>query len=82
VGLYGGFPGMDQPIEHGGSGRGNPDDQGKGGSIGGSNPDSDHSYESSAEGTLSGASEGAIPLRYRRQIGHYFERIAEETKEK
>jgi hypothetical protein len=82
VGLYGGFPGMDQPLEPRGSGRGNPNDDGKGGSIGGSNPDLNPSYETSAEGTLSGASEGAIPIRYRRQVGRYFERIAEETQEK
>jgi hypothetical protein len=81
VGLYGGFPGMDQPFETG-FGQGPQDEQGKGGTIGGSNPDLNSSYETSAEGTLSGAGDGAIPFRYRRPVGKYFERLAEEIQEK
>jgi hypothetical protein len=82
IGLFGGLPGIDQPMEMGGRGQGNPNDEGKGGSLGGANPDLNPSYEASAEGTVGGASEGAIPLRYRRQVGKYFQRVSEETQEK
>ena len=32
-------------------------------------------------GAAAGASEGAVPVRYRRQVGQYFQRVAEETGE-
>jgi len=34
-----------------------------------------------APGAAAGASEGAVPVRYRRQVGDYFQRVAEETGE-
>jgi hypothetical protein len=82
MGLYGGLPGMGQAMMPSGSGQGKKDEQGKGGSLGGSNPDLDRNYEIAPEGNVSGAGESSIPLRYRRQIGRYFERIAEENEEK
>ena len=37
--------------------------------------------ETVAAGAAAGASEGAVPERYRRQVGQYFQRVAEETQE-
>ncbi len=34
-----------------------------------------------APGAAGGATEGSVPVRYRRQVGQYFQRIAEETGE-
>jgi hypothetical protein len=83
IGLYGGFPGMEQLLAPTGSGqRRTAADQGKEAGLGGSNPNQDQNYNTTVEGTIGGAGRGAIPLQYRRQIGQYFERITEEVKEK
>ena len=74
---------MEQLLAPTGSGqRRTAADQGKEAGLGGAIPIQDQSYDTSAEGTISGAGDGAIPLQYRRQIGQYFERITEEVKEK
>ncbi|MCE5268370.1 MAG: hypothetical protein LLG00_10840 [Planctomycetaceae bacterium] len=43
------------------------------------NPDQADSGLPIVPGQAGGASEGAVPNRYRRQVGQYFQRIAEET---
>ena len=45
------------------------------------NPDEARPGELFAPGAAAGASEGAVPVRYRRQVGQYFQRVAEETGE-
>ncbi len=47
----------------------------------GENPDEAEAGDMFAPGAAGGASEGAVPVRYRRQVGQYFQRIAEETEE-
>jgi len=44
-------------------------------------PDDAGPSELFAPGAATGASEGAVPVRYRRQVGEYFRRVAEETGE-
>ena len=44
----------------------------------GANPD-EAAGDAVVPGQAGGASEGAVPARYRRQVGQYFQRIAEET---
>ena len=45
------------------------------------NPDEAKPDELFAPGAAAGASEGAVPVRYRRQVDEYFQRVAEETGE-
>jgi hypothetical protein len=84
IGLYGGLPAMfgrdgergDAQEVRAASGAG----QGRG-SPHGENPDEAGADEKFAPGAAAGASEGSVPPRYRRQVGQYFQRIAEETGE-
>ncbi|MEN6459163.1 MAG: hypothetical protein ABFC63_09555 [Thermoguttaceae bacterium] len=46
----------------------------------GENPDDADSGAARVPDAVGGASEGAVPARYRRQVGQYFERVAEETR--
>ena len=83
VGLYGGMPDMLGSGWEFGDGRGGDARRGAGnrGQPQGENPDRARPGELFAPGTAAGASEGAVPARYRRQVGQYFQRIAEETEE-
>jgi hypothetical protein len=81
TGLYGGLPpsfGNIGQMGHGAPTRGRPGV----GQPRGANPDEAHPGEMFAPGTAAGAGEGAVPIRYRRQVGDYFERVAEETGER
>jgi hypothetical protein len=83
VGLYGGLPEMlgekDGPS---GNNRMNPRrGPGYAGKPVGDNPDESRTDENFIPGAASGASDGTIPARYRRQVGKYFQRVAEETGE-
>ena len=85
-GLYGGLPGM--PSRGGGSeadGRQRTEDDPGGnfaGTAGGQNPDRDSFIDEGLSGGASGIGEGAIPVRYRRPVGDYFQRVAEEVGER
>jgi hypothetical protein len=46
----------------------------------GENPDA-RAGDGLAAGQAAGTSEGSVPARYRRQVGQYFRRVAEETGE-
>jgi hypothetical protein len=83
VGLYGGLPQMlggkdgnahdKQNMRRKGTGyAGNP--------VGG-NPDASRVPESFIPGAATGASDGTTPVRYRRQVGKYFQRVSEEIGE-
>ena len=84
VGLYGGLPDM---FGQGGRVRRRP--RGRRPPGGGANgrsrtariPTRRSRDELFAPGAAGGAGEGAVPVRYRRQVGQYFQRVAEETEE-
>ena len=80
TGRYGGLP---PP-------RGNPGEasagRGEGNSRGESGPpirnrNNGEPDELFAPGAAGGANDAAVPVRYRRQVGQYFQRVAEETGE-
>jgi hypothetical protein len=76
VGLYGQFRGA--PEARGGNGRGKEQAPGAGGS-GGVNPDQMHTLMDPQQTMESGgAGDPAIPLSYRKRVGQYFQRLAEE----
>ena len=85
-GLYGVMAGMDS----GGSGLYGENDGRRGRGRGhaptqrheGRSPDEASLNEQAAPGTAAGVGEGAVPIRYRRQVGQYFQRITEEVGEK
>lgn len=81
VGLYGSLPGMASLYDSRGGGRGDRNRRGTGGSGDTGLSDTAEGYETTAEGTVGGATEGAVPLRYRQAVGRYFQRILEETEE-
>jgi len=82
-GLYGGLPELstgsggpsDGRVKHAGGG------SGLAAKSAGKNPDAATPGEVLAPGAATGSSEGAVPVRYRRQVGQYFQRVAEETGE-
>lgn len=86
-GLYGGMPGMvgggDNPY---GDSNSNGGDSGNdfvtGAMSGGQNPDASTRLGSQDAAAAAGIGEGAIPVRYRRRVGQYFQRIAEELGER
>ena len=86
MGLYGNTAGMSgfgsgefgEPTE-GSEGRG--EEQGANASSGG-NPDIYGSGEDAAGGTATSASEAGVPLRYRRAVRQYFQRLSEELGER
>lgn len=81
VGLYGGLPGMGQNFGDGPQGSG-PSDRSPGSfSTGGTNPDESPLIDSPAMQGAAGIGEGAVPIRFRRRVGQYFQRIAEEAGE-
>ncbi len=81
VGLYGGpLDALGNPGE-GSDAEGGEDWAGRQGQPHGENPDEARPGELFAPGAATGASEGAVPVRYRRQVGQYFQRIAEETED-
>ena len=49
------------------------------GTVPKSNPDARTSNENPGIGNASGANEGEIPVQYRREVGKYFQRVAEES---
>ncbi|MCL2710891.1 MAG: hypothetical protein FWE95_08415 [Planctomycetaceae bacterium] len=77
VGLYGMLPGMGTFANRQDGRQSGAQGSGRGGGADGMNPDFDEGFEASAEGTVGGASEGIIPLRYRQAVGRYFQRIVE-----
>ena len=82
MGLYGDTAGMSgfgsgefgEP-SNGSDGRG--EEQGANASSGG-NPDVFAPGEAAADGTATSASEAGVPLRYRRAVRQYFQRLSEE----
>jgi hypothetical protein len=84
IGLYGGLPemfGADGKFGGFFGGRQRASD-GHGGQPHGENPDEARPGELFAPGTAGGTGDGAVPIRYRRQVGQYFERVREQTEEK
>ncbi len=83
VGLYGGLPDtFGYAGEYGDSHGGGADRlAGPQGQPHGENTDEAKPDEMFSPGAASGAGEGAAPVRYRRQVGQYFQRVAEETEE-
>ena len=80
AGLYGGLP--PTMARMGDTGHG----QRSKGQIGvgrprGANPDEAKPGELFAPGDAAGATEASVPVRYRRLVGDYFERVSEETGE-
>jgi hypothetical protein len=79
VGLYGSLPGIAQSYASG-SGSGDRLARESGSGQGGANPDS-----AAAEITIpkpsgaGGAGDATVPPQYRRRVGQYFERLAEES---
>jgi hypothetical protein len=81
VGLFGGLPEMLGADKMGDSHSGNlTRGRAYASSPTGDNPD-DAASRAVVPGEAAGLSEGAVPTRYRRQVGQYFQRIAEETTE-
>ncbi len=86
MGLYGNTAGMSgfgsgefgEPTE-GSDGRG--EEQGANAASGG-NPDVFAPGEDAAGGTATSASEAGVPLRYRRAVRQYFQRLSEELGER
>jgi hypothetical protein len=81
VGLYGGMPSMlgrNGEIGDGRQGHGEQE-AGAGAAPHGDNPDRAQPGDVFVPGAAGGAAEGGVPLRYRRQVGEYFQRIIEET---
>ncbi|MEN6451699.1 MAG: hypothetical protein ABFC96_14500 [Thermoguttaceae bacterium] len=79
VGLFGGMPEL-RGMEKMGQGHGNERTRRQGYlAAPGENADQPDGGSETVPGQAGGASEASIPARYRRQIGKYFERIAEET---
>ncbi len=80
-GLYGGLPGMGEAF--GGEYGNAPGPQvPPGGDFAapsrGNNPDGIPWDETTAAGSSAAVGEGAVPVRYRRRVGQYFQRLAEE----
>lgn len=80
TGLYGGLPPRFANMGNTGHGR-SADKRIGSGAPQGENPDDANPNELFAPGAASGTGEGSVPVRYRRQVGDYFERVAEETGE-
>ena len=77
TGLYGGLPpALANAGEASGGGEGNARREG-GAPI--NNRDRGPPDELFAPGAAAGANDAAVPIRYRRQVGQYFQRVAEET---
>ncbi len=85
-GLYGGMPGMAGGDfgEYAGEGSdANADSSGDGfGQRGGRNPDANTYVRPPAAAEATGIGEGVVPVRYRRRVGEYFQRITEELGER
>jgi hypothetical protein len=80
TGLYGGLP--PSMARMGESGRGPSSRHRRGVSQpSGANPDDGNPRDVLVPGAAAGAAEGSVPVRYRRQVGDYFQRVAEETGE-
>jgi hypothetical protein len=79
VGLYGGLP--SQASGQGGDGFGPARDQAGGpGRYSGTDTIGEAAvFESSPTGGTMGGTQGSIPPQYRRRVGAYFQRIAEEA---
>jgi len=83
-GLYGGLPGMVGAGEGDfgeGSGQGDEPARG-GGGPGGRNPDQDTLADTPAADSAGGAGQVVVPPQYRRRVGEYFQRVAEEVGER
>lgn len=78
-GLYGNLPGMAAFRDFQSGGRGNGNSRGSGQGEEGTEFDFGEGYDTNAEGTVTGTTEGAVPLRYRQAVGRYFQKILEES---
>lgn len=82
LGLYGSIPGITEALGGGGGADpAYPDAPGTPGQPA-ANPDQPTGYGVPGRQTAGGIGEGAIPARYRRRVGQYFQRIAEELNER
>jgi hypothetical protein len=79
MGLYGNLPGMGEAPGSGRSGQGDSGDIAGGGFGGQDARDTQSTLDDWAGDTqASGGGEGRIPLRYRRRVSQYFQRLADE----
>ena len=81
LGLYGGLPGMAGAGEGDfGERAGTGDEPARGGGgPGGVNPDQDTLADTPAADGAGGAGQAVVPPQYRRRVGEYFQRVAEEV---
>jgi hypothetical protein len=81
VGIYGGIP---RHSKQGGQQKGGSADRGTGTWDEGTNPDADQAGAGAAAGKsrASGESDAAVPVKYRKQVGDYFQRVADELGDK
>ncbi len=78
MGLYGSMPGMGDTAEMAG-GRSGAEGSGSSEDRGGANPDEKTRADAEAGPSDTGTGEAAAPVQYRRRVGQYFQRIAEEA---
>jgi len=78
VGLYGGMPGM-IGMESGAGRSDGRSESTPGAASRGVNPDEPSYDDLSPRDGAAGAGEGTVPVRYRRRVGQYFRRVAEEV---
>ena len=79
-GLYGGMSGFGEALGAGRMGQGMYDDSRPRFAAGGNNPDrSPSTVRSEPNGEAGGAGEAGVPIRYRRRVGEYFQRVADEV---
>lgn len=82
VGLYGSLPGMGAGQQgEGRQGRGDTADS-TADASGGSNPDSPTQSDLPEAGRTGATGGAAVPTQYRRRVGQYFQRVAEEAAKK
>ena len=83
IGLFGGLPEM-YGLEKMGQGRDSKlmfSRQGHASAPSGANPDATPDDKAAAPPRSGGLGDGSVPLRYRRKVGEYFQRVEEETGE-
>ena len=78
MGLYGSLPGMGDSRDSRDGQRG-ADSAGPAGAQTAANPDETSRDDAGAGPEEAGTGEAAVPVQYRRRVGQYFQRIAEEA---